>query len=246
MFNQSAVEALGFYVYGLFDPDEPAVPFYIGKGSGNRVFHHVQGAPVRRSPDDLMSLKHDRINQIGAGRVVHKVLRFGLSEPEALKVEATLIDLVNHIQPGQLTNEVSGHGVAESIYTTSDLEVALNAVELETEEPILLIKIERKWSELVAGRRDPSTLTRKELYDAVKGDWVLSVRRAQSASCVLAVARGLVRGVFVPESWEEAGYENRKRMTADRGDGGFDAFVGRSVAHLTAMGSQNPIRYVNS
>lgn len=245
MFNQSAVEALGFYVYGLFDPDEPAVPFYIGKGSGNRVFHHVHGAPVRMSPDDLMSLKHDRIDRIGAGSVAHKILRFGMSEPEALKVEASLIDLVNHIRPGQLTNEVSGHGVAQSIYTTSELQVALNAIELVTEEPILLIKVERKWSELIHGGRDPGSLSREEIYEAVKGDWVLSLHRARAACCALAVARGLVRAVVVADDWEEAGYENRKRMTGDGGAGSFGSFVGKSVAHLSALGTQNPIRYIN-
>lgn len=245
MFNQSAIEILGFYVYGLFDPNDPTIPFYIGKGCGNRVFDHVRGAKVRTSPDDLMPLKDEQIDRIGRDKVVHKVLRFGLSEAEALKVEATLIDMVNHIRAGQLTNAVSGHGVAEGIYTTSELEFALNATELITEEPILLIKIERKWQEMLHDRRDPSFLTRAQIYEAVKGDWVLATRRAKTAQCALAVARGLVRAVFVPTDWQEAGYENRKCMTGDAGTGGFDAFVGKSVAHLNASGSQNPIRYLN-
>lgn len=245
MFNQSAIEILGFYVYGLFDPRVPNVPFYIGKGCGNRVFDHVRGSTVRSSPDDLMSLKNEQIDRIGRDKVEHKILRFGLSEPEALKVEAALIDLVNHIQPDQLTNAVSGHGVAEGIYTTAELELALNASEFVTEEPVLLIKIERKWAELLSSQHNPSTPTRAQIYDAIKGDWVLSVRRAQTARCALAVARGLVRAVFVPDGWEETGYENRKRMTGDAGTGGFDEFVGKSVAHLGSLGSQNPIRYLN-
>jgi len=161
-----------------------------------------------------------------------------------LKVEASLIDLVNHIKPGHLTNVVSGHGVAESILATADLEFALNATELESEEPLLLIKIERKWGELLDGNnRSPSSITREEIFEAVKGDWVVSVPRAKTARCVLAVARGLVHAVFVPADWEDTGYENRKCMIGELGDGGHGGFVGKSVAHLASMGSQNPIRH---
>jgi len=245
MFNQKAIERLGFYVYGLFDPEDERTPFYIGKGSGNRIYEHVMGMPVRESPDDLMSLKNERIGRIGRENIVHKILRFNLSESEALRVEASLIDMVNHIFPGRLTNAISGHGVAESIFTTSTLEFALNATELVTEEPILIIKIERKWSEMVAGRKDPELLTREEVYEAVRGSWVLNLRRVKSASCVLAVARGIVRAVIVPQGWEDIGDNNRKRMTGDGGTGGFDSFLGASVAHLSTRGSQSPVRYVN-
>jgi len=244
MFNQRAVEALGFYVYGLFDPGDPSIPFYIGKGRGNRVFDHVNGAAVEIEDDDLMSLKEERITQIGRQNVVHRIFRFEMSETEALKVEASLIDLVNLMRPGQLTNLVSGHGTTQGLYLTSELELALNAARLVTEEPILLIKLERKWSELLAEGRGPNQVTRDELFEAVRGDWVLSIRRASSASCVLAVARGIVRGVFVPLGWEDAVIRGRKRMTGDAGTGGFDAFVGKSVVHLTAAGNQNPVRYL--
>ena len=73
----------------------------------------------------------------------------------------------------------------------------------------------------------------------------MSLRRARSASCALAVARGLVRAVVVPKDWEETGYENRKRMTGDVGAGAFGSFVEKSVARILVTGSQNPVRYVN-
>lgn len=247
MFNQHAIERLGYYVYGLFDPASPAWPFYLGKGRGNRVFDHVAGVPLTQDADELMSLKHEKIAAIKTTgtAVIHKVIRFGLSETEALKIEASLIDLINHIEPNRLTNAISGQGVAEGIYTTADLEIALNATELKVEVPVLLIKIERRWGELLArNSQSPSAITRSEIFEAVKGDWVVSLPRAKTASCVLAVARGLVRGVFVPEDWAECEYENRKRMTGERGDGGYGELVGKSVAHLASMGSQNPIRYL--
>ena len=42
-FDNKTIEKLGFYVYGLIDPDTKSM-FYIGKGSGNRVFMHVRDA----------------------------------------------------------------------------------------------------------------------------------------------------------------------------------------------------------
>ena len=37
MFDELSISKLGFYVYILIDPYED-VPFYIGKGFGDRVF----------------------------------------------------------------------------------------------------------------------------------------------------------------------------------------------------------------
>lgn len=169
MFSQSAIEALGFYVYALFDPEAPNIPFYIGKGCGNRVYDHIGGQPLRVFSDEPMSLKHERIATIGRDRVLHRILRWKLSEAEALKIEATLIDVVNLMQPGQLANAVSGHGEAEGVYDTQDLQVALNAEELATDEPVLIIKIERRWTELLGLTRSPASITRSELYQAVQG-----------------------------------------------------------------------------
>lgn len=39
-FKQSVKEALNFYVYALVDPRDKKI-FYVGKGSGDRVFQHA-------------------------------------------------------------------------------------------------------------------------------------------------------------------------------------------------------------
>ncbi len=246
MFDVKAQEKLGYYVYGLFDSGTPEWPFYIGKGCGNRVFSHARGEPVVQSDDDPLSQNLQHISDIkNDGRtIIQKIIRFGLSEDGAFKIEASLIDLVNHIKPDTLKNQISGQGVAEGIYDAIDLSTALCATELSAEIPLLVIKIERRWSELVAKHGSGSGVPQNEIYDATKGDWKLNISRAKKAACVLAVARGIVRAVFVPSGWEDAGYDNRKKMISQIDNTKYHHLIGTSVAHMFERGSQNPIRYL--
>lgn len=245
MFDTKAQERLAYYVYALFDSGDQRLPFYVGKGSGNRVFAHASG-DVAQVDDELLSAKLRLISDIKRdGRtVVHRIVRFGLSEEEALKVEASLIDLVNFIAPDTLKNQVSGQGVAEGFYDANDLALSLSAAELEVSRPLLLIKIERRWSELISQYGSATSVPEADIYAATSGDWKINIARAQRADCVLAVARGLIRAVFVPTGWADTGHEKRKRMAGQLSSSLFEDYVGKSVAHLFERGSQNPIRYL--
>ena len=86
------------------------------------------------------------------------IVNWGLSEDEAFIAEATLINLLNRMPEIQLTNEVSGHHVHESL-TTEEFELMYGAVPLEKEEikhSILVIKINKLY------RRG---MSEAELYD---------------------------------------------------------------------------------
>ena len=103
---EEVIASRSFYVYALKDPtSSPALPFYVGKGTGLRAWEH------ELHPDQ--SLKGQRIRRIqGAGREVSVVrLVDQLTEEQALKVEAELISAFGTVATGGiLTNSIVPSG----------------------------------------------------------------------------------------------------------------------------------------
>lgn len=193
-FSEKALQSLnGYYVYALIDPRTDKV-FYIGKGVGNRVFNHE--VESNKSPVSE-KIKLQTISSIEkAGLNVKRVIvNWGLTESEAFAAEASLINLLNFTSDTKLSNIVAGHHVHESL-TVEDFELRFGAEHLKEEDikhNILVIKINRlfHWN-----------MTQKELYDATRGNWKVSISRVRrEIDYVFAVYNQLVVAVYKPDEW---------------------------------------------
>ena len=185
-----AVSENKYYVYRLLDPRTDKT-FYVGKGSGNRVFDHVRDArKLISKKEDSYSLKIEIIKEIidDGKDVICLIHRWGLTENEAYEVEAALIDAY----PG-LANDQSGHGADYGVISVEAFEAEAKAVIYdEPEENYIIIKTS-----------NAAKLERGSLYEATRKWWRANIEKAQKIPYVLSVINGRVEEVFEPdpEKW---------------------------------------------
>ena len=259
-FSEKSLLSLGdYYVYGLIDPRNKQI-FYIGKGTGNRVFEHERESIVN---PDSERLKLKTIADIKSeGLDVEKIIiNSNLTEAEAFAAEASLINAFNYISDIGLTNIVSGHYSSEAL-SVEEYEKQYGAVELQQSDiwhKLLVIKINKLY------RRD---MDAKTLYDTVRGVWRASMNRVKQVDYVIGVYNSLIVAVYKPTQWyvcKEAKdklprqdivltpktenrlffvdeeFENNEPM-----DEVEKFYLYKSIARLTLnQNAQNPITYLN-
>ena len=254
-FDEKTIHKLKAYVYALFDPLEDR-PFYIGKGRGNRVFQHVEGAIL----EDKESNKYEKIREIRAraqnNRVKHTVIRHGMSDEVAFEVESALIDLANRTG-ANLTNEVTGHNSIESgMMSTDDIIRKYNAQPLnELHHSVVIININKKYKLVRDEALQVNTkYSGKDLiYESVKQAWVIGKRR-DTVEYVLAEYKGIIVEVYEviehsidgqPEKWYPVpGFKNRWGFHGKLATNNVrDIYLNKSIAHHKKRGAANPLRY---
>lgn len=103
-----------YYVYALKDPrSSPALPFYVGKGTGTRSYDHLVKPDTTR--------KGVRIQEIAASgsKVLVTRLVDSLTETQAIKLEAELIAALGTVDTGGLlTNSVLPSGLGSKARAT--------------------------------------------------------------------------------------------------------------------------------
>lgn len=259
-FTEKSLLSLGdYYVYGLIDPRNKKI-FYIGKGTGNRVFEHERES--QRSPDsEKLKLKTIAEIKVAGFEVEKVIINCNLTESEAFVAEATLINAFNYVEDIGLTNIAAGHHSTEAL-SVDEFEKAYGAEELQESDikhKIMVIKINKLYQK---GMEEDA------LYDSVRGVWRASLARVKTVDYVFGVYNSLIVAVYKPTEWyvckDAIGKLPRQDIqltskTENRVffvDGGFENnnplgeeekfYLYKSIASLKMNHRvQNPITYLN-
>lgn len=182
-----------YYVYGLIDPRNNKL-FYIGKGTGNRVFQHEIESD-KNPESEKAKLTTIRNIEDAHLEVDHILINWGLTESEAFASEASLINLIDYISKDSLTNIVSGHH-SDGCLRTEVIEQIYGAEQFSFDDfkhKILIIKINKLYNR---------GMTSSELYDIVRGIWRADLNRVRQVQYVLGVYNNLVVCCFKPDRWK--------------------------------------------
>lgn len=192
-----------YYVYGLIDPRDGQL-FYIGKGTGNRVFQHV--VESNKNPEsEKNKIKRIREIEYSGNHVKHILIHWGLKEEEAFAAEASLINLINYISDIGLSNIVSGHHT-QGCMSVEEVERLFGAELLSKEDfrhKVLIIKINKTYN---------PNISAEDLYNSVRGIWRANISRVQKVEYVLGVYNNLIVACYKPERWYQLGDDNVEKL----------------------------------
>lgn len=243
-FSKAVIDELGYYVYIYSDPDT-RIPFYIGKGKGNRVFNHLYL--------DNDSEKVKKIHEIKADgkEPIIEILVHGVDEDTALKVEAAAIDLIGienltNIQKGHHSSVYGRIDVDELNYRYNQKVLSIDDIN----ENVIMIRINQHYHYGMDG---------VELYDVTRGTWRVNFEQVNKVKYAFSVYDGMVLEVYQIAAWLPAFSTlsgiNVSKEIREECVGRYEfvgriadsqirnKYVGCIVSGLFPKGNQNPIKY---
>ena len=231
-FSQEVIKKLNYYVYRLIDPRNGQT-FYVGKGTGNRVFKHVKCAidyydgVEGTSDDDPNKLRIIKEILDEGLDVIHIIQRWNLTEKEAFEVESALIDTYQG-----LSNIQSGHHTEYGVTNAESLEKRFNLKEYEEPLDFKYIIIKVRWwrlDELFA--KYPATYR----YEATRYAWKIRPRSTKDYPYVFSVTDGIVQEVYRVNEWYLV--EDRKRYA-------FNGNIAENEIRHKYVGKRIPDKYI--
>lgn len=239
-FSPSTIKKLGYYVYVYSDPDTRE-PFYVGKGTGNRVFSHLNS-----KTDKPLTKKINALRRKGKEPKI-EILAHGLDEESALIVESAAIDLlgIDNLSNRQRGYESRLFGIVEAEL----LEARYSREELDPEsitESVMFIRINQEYH---------NEITPLELYESTRGYWTVNVEHANRVKYVMPVYDGVILEVYEVATWLPSGSTHMEIRPFRRMPGRYEfvgklapkrmreKYINKSVASYFTHGNSNPIKY---
>ena len=204
-----------YYVYTL--RDENNIPFYVGKGCGNRVIQHNKEAMTVKSLlnndeeiNDIAKEKIKKLIKLDNNFDFYHIEKYGLSENEAFMCESILINYIESTGI-KLTNIVNGHAsesekksVANTKTKSRSLpeflnEVAISQVDIvDIKENILFIKINNSYSDC---KNSDLNIFKQNIKQVTSGCWKLSIDRIKKNNIkyVISLYNQKVVGIYTIE-----------------------------------------------
>lgn len=184
---------IGNYVYALVDPglpeNDPKKYFYIGKGKGQRCFHHANAEiKWKKGEQDLKLSRIAEIRKKTEKAPPIDIVIHGCSDDEVKRVESILIKLYH---PD--VNLVGGYSTNKYVLPIEDVEALysnpINVKELKAR--VLLVSLN-------GGKELPAfgNIPQDQLQDRVLGKWPVSENKAKEIEYVVGVYQKLIKCVF--------------------------------------------------
>jgi hypothetical protein len=206
-FSPDIENKLGHYVYALRDPRDKKI-FYVGKGTGSRIFDHFNEAERVLLTSQLSSKLHRIVEIWEEGIDVEWfIIRHGIqdlvqlsSDTIAEDVEAAVMDALEASQNGPTVNDASGRRSNLRGLLDSDDVRALAAKPVDPDSSYPLVFVFAIQTALAEGR---------SIYDATRRAWSASDLMVPRAIAV-GLAAGISKGVFEVIEWESISNSDRK------------------------------------
>ena len=229
-FSSEVINKLKYYVYLLSDPSNDEI-FYVGKGKGNRVFSHIN----QKNKSGIKDPKFDVIEslrKLGGPEV--DIIRHGLSEKEALLLEAALIDVFN---VKQITNKVKGFDSDKfGIMSIKNIEANYKGKDFNKNISAVCFKINKAWHK---------NMDEEHLYNKIRGNWALNINRAKKAEYGIGVHNGVIRGIYKVCNWEEARSSTNSKRYRFNGykEAKLQKYIGYSLINYSGHNVRGPLFY---
>ena len=191
-------------------------------------------------PKDMAVLTQAVIERLGhyVYFLCYSVKHFITGET-ALAIEAATIDLIDSLEPDNLSNLQGGHYSREyGLKTMEEISAMYDAEKLSTKEPIILLNLNKRYK---------PAMTPAELYEASRQAWFVGGERRKKVKYAIPTYRGSTREVYEIEKWYPHEYERgRWAFKGKLADADIrEELKDKNITSYIKKVAANPVRYLN-